>query len=67
MEMSIASLLWSLGMVQSTSDARRLISSGAVEVDGVRLSDPKQVVNVVDLIGKHIRVGKKRFAKLVSE
>lgn len=66
-EMSAASLLLSLGMVQSTSEARRLIVDGAVEIGGVRITDPMLIVNMVDLIGKHVRVGKKRFAKLVSE
>lgn len=66
-EMSAASLLLSLGMVQSTSEARRLIVDGAVEIGGVRITDPMLIVNMADLIGKHVRVGKKRFAKLVSE
>jgi len=66
-EVSVASLLLSLGMVKSTSEARRLITDGAVEFDGVILGDPMLIVSVADLNGKHIRVGKKRFAKLVIE
>lgn len=66
-EMSVASLLLSLGMVQSTSEARRLIVNGAVEIGGVRITEPMLIVNVADLIGKHVQVGKKRFAKLVNE
>lgn len=65
--MSAASLLLSLGMVKSTSEARRLIISGAVEIGGTKITDPMLIVNMVDLIGKHVRVGKKRFAKLVTE
>lgn len=66
-EMSAASLLLSLGMVKSTSEARRLIISGAVEIGGTKITDPMLIINMVDLIGKHVRVGKKRFAKLVTE
>ncbi|MGH7270468.1 MAG: tyrosine--tRNA ligase, partial [Polyangiaceae bacterium] len=60
-------LAWALkqaGLVESTSDARRLIEQGGVEVDSVRVRDPKMVLEP----GREylVRAGSKnrRFARI---
>jgi tyrosyl-tRNA synthetase len=58
----IVKLLTSSGLATSSSEARRLISQGAVEVDGERVSDPE---TLVDLSQERIlKVGKRRFLKV---
>ncbi len=63
----VVELAWALkqaGLVASTSDARRLVEQGGVEVDGNRASDPRAQLA---LGGEYlIRVGSKnrRFARL---
>lgn len=48
----------------SGSEARRMISQGAVRVDGEIVSD--QELDRASLAGKVLRVGKRRFARLVG-
>jgi tyrosyl-tRNA synthetase len=58
----IIKLLTSSGLAASSSEARRLVSQGAVEVDGERVSDPDAQV---DLSNEHIlKVGKRRFLRV---
>ena len=48
-------------LVASTSEGRRLITQGAVKVDGARVSDPKAELPT----GTHlVQVGKLRAARL---
>lgn len=55
----IANLLKNAGLVESTSEAMRLIKQGAVKIDGERLEDPKKIV----LASRHVyQVGKRKFA-----
>jgi tyrosyl-tRNA synthetase len=63
----VAELAWALkqaGLVVSTSEARRLVEQGGVEVDGTRAADPKARLEP----GKEylVRVGSKnrRFARI---
>lgn len=62
---SLASLLVDFDMAKSTSDARRLIQDGAVEIAGERMQNPMEIVVVESLRNKHIKVGKRRFAHLI--
>jgi tyrosyl-tRNA synthetase len=57
------SLLKDLGVVASTSEARRLISQGAVEIDGQKVTQDSAVRLQV---GGIIRVGKHRFLRIVD-
>jgi tyrosyl-tRNA synthetase len=57
------SLLKDLGVVPSTSEARRLISQGAVEIDGQRVVSESAVSLRV---GSIIRVGRHRFLRIVD-
>lgn len=55
-------LLVALEMTSSTSEARRLITQGAVKIDGEKETDPTAQIAPVD--GMIIQVGKRKFAKL---
>ncbi len=60
--------LWKLikqaGWVASTSEARRLIQQGGVEVDGVRATSIEQTTSA----GRHtIRLGKRRINRLIID
>ena len=59
-------LLTETGLANSRSDAERLIKQGAVELDGQVVNDVKRVVtlNPGDLLP--VRVGKKRFLRVVG-
>lgn len=60
----LAILLKTLGLVQSTSEGRRMVGQGAVRLDGeVQSGDPMQPVEQVAAV-RLIQVGKKRFARL---
>lgn len=61
-ELSAIDLLVVLKLVGSKSEAKRLIAEGAVELDGVKVTDPfKNSVLKNDMI---VKVGKHRFVKL---
>ena len=55
-------LLINLKLVTSRSEAKRLITEGAVEVDGVKIKDPQQSINLKN--GTVVKVGKHRLVKL---
>lgn len=58
----IANLLKQANLVESTTEAYRLIASGAVRLDGEKISDRKLVVAPDD---EHVfKVGKRRFARV---
>jgi tyrosyl-tRNA synthetase len=59
-------LLTETGLVSSRSEAERLIKQGAVELDGQVVNDVKRVVtlNPGDLLP--VRVGKKKFLRVVG-
>ena len=61
----IANLLKEAGLVQSTSEALRMVGQGAVRVDGERIEDPRQRCTVGS---SHVyQVGKRRFARIRVE
>jgi len=51
-----------LGLAQSRSDARRLVSQQAVSLDGRRVDDPTVILEAGSYL---IQVGKRRFTRLV--
>jgi len=61
-KLPIANVLQQAGLTLSTSEALRLIHSGAVWIDGVKIKDKQHQI----LIDTHhlYRVGKKRFARI---
>ncbi len=58
----IGKLLVVTGKVKSRSEANRLIEQGAVSIDGKKLTGPTAHIK----IGSIIKVGKRRFAKVVN-
>ena len=59
----IVKLLVDYGFAATNGEARRLITQGGVSIDNNKLTDPKQEVEVET--GMILRVGKRRFAKIV--
>jgi tyrosyl-tRNA synthetase len=62
---SVATLISGLGLAKSNGEARRLMASGAVSLDGDKLSDGFATLTVGELKGRVLRVGKHQFRKLV--
>jgi tyrosyl-tRNA synthetase len=63
--MSIAHVIKSAGLTDSTSDAIRMVQQGAVRVDGEKISDKNiQIESKKTII---LQVGKRRFAKVTLE
>ncbi|MCL0066795.1 tyrosine--tRNA ligase [Thermodesulfovibrionales bacterium] len=53
-----------VGLTPSTSEATRLIKQGAVQIDGVKVTNPDKRLRKGSYL---IKAGKKRFLKVVSE
>ena len=58
----ISKLLVVTGKVKRRSEANRLIEQGAVSIDGKKLTGPTAHIK----IGSIIKVGKRRFAKVIN-
>ncbi|NLC07449.1 MAG: tyrosine--tRNA ligase [Syntrophomonadaceae bacterium] len=58
----IGRLLVVLNLVPSTSEARRLVTQGGVQIDGQRIDDP--AANVLLKEGNVVRAGKRKFARV---
>ncbi len=59
----VCRLLSEAGLVKSNGEARRMISQGAVKLDGAKLADCEQEIEPVgELV---FQVGKRRFARIV--
>lgn len=61
----VVKLLTISKMAKSSSEARRLIQQGAVTLDGERVIDPEKELTIKD--GTILKVGKRRFAKIVGK
>ncbi len=61
----IVGLIVHAGFAKSNGEARRLISQSAVSIDGDKITDVEAVVNPQN--GQILRVGKRRFGKIVLE
>lgn len=60
--LAIANLLKMAGLVETTSEALRMIKQGAVKIDGEKIEDQKLVIAVST---EHVyQVGKRKFAKV---
>ena len=56
-------LLVEIGFASSNSEGRRLVAQGGVHLDGAAVSD--ETMPAADLRGKVLKVGKRKFARLV--
>lgn len=61
-KMWLVRLLCRAGLVPSHSQARRLISAGAVRIDKKQISDPEISITIKE--GMVLQVGKKKFARI---
>ena len=64
-ELPLANLLKDAGLVNSTSEAIRMMKQGAVKIDGEKLEDPALKISVGSTA--IYQVGKRRFAKVTVE
>lgn len=61
---TIIDLLMNANLTKSRSEAKRLVSEGAVELDGARITNPQQQLKLRD--GVIVKVGKHRFVKIIK-
>ena len=66
-EIALPALISKLGMAKSNSEARRLMSSGAVSIDNQKYQDPIQKIHIKEIDNKILRVGKKQFKRLIMK
>ncbi|AQT67393.1 Tyrosine--tRNA ligase [Anaerohalosphaera lusitana] len=62
-EITLAKLLQHCNLVNSGGEAKRMIKQSAVSIDGEKITDPQYPVTPTD--DMIVRVGKRKFAKLV--
>jgi tyrosyl-tRNA synthetase len=63
----LSALLVALVDIKSKSEAERLMKQGAVEIDGERVSDVKQEVDLSQPREFLLRAGKKKFLRIIVE
>lgn len=64
-EMGLLNLISGAGLTDSNSQARRMIKQGAVSIDGEKVTDMRRYVTVSEEAPFVLRVGKRRFARIV--
>jgi tyrosyl-tRNA synthetase len=58
-------LVHRVGLCASSSDARRLIESGGVRIDGQRVIDPHQIFESIEVLrGKVLQIGRTKLIRL---
>jgi tyrosyl-tRNA synthetase len=63
----LATLLAELKLAPSKSEAGRLIEQGGVEIDGVRVDDPRKDLDLSTSAEFLLRAGKKKFLRIIVE
>jgi tyrosyl-tRNA synthetase len=63
---NVVDIIHSAGFVRSKSEARRLVQQGAVKLDGDRIDDVEDEIEVKEGT-KTLQVGKRRFVKLTGQ
>jgi tyrosyl-tRNA synthetase len=63
----LTALLVELHAIASRSEAERLIKQGGVEIDGARVEDPRRDVDLNKPREFLLRVGKKKFLRIIVE
>ncbi|MGH2708853.1 MAG: S4 domain-containing protein, partial [Actinomycetota bacterium] len=64
-EWYLPDLLVKLGLADTKSEARRLVSGGAIRLDGQALTDPNATIPVEALVGRVIQRAKRGFVRLI--
>lgn len=63
--MKLVDLLTNYGLAETKSNARRLIEQGAVNVNGLKLTDVNHVMEITH--GMIFKVGKRKFLKILKQ
>jgi len=63
----LTALLVDLKLISSKSEAERLIKQGGVEIDGVRIDDPRKDIDLSKPAEFLLRAGKKKFVRVVVQ
>lgn len=63
----LTALLVDLKLISSKSEAERLIKQGGVEIDRVRIDDPRKDVDLSKPVEFLLRAGKKKFVRVLVE
>lgn len=58
----IVRLIAKTGLVKSNSEARRLVTAGAIDIEGERITDPEQEIRIEPGKSYRLKIGKRRFA-----
>jgi len=61
----IVNILVNSGLAESKSQARRLLSQGAVKIDDVRIDDVESRLKIKDINDKVIKKGKRFFRRII--
>ena len=64
-EIKLVNLMKDSGVVDSTSDAYRLIKAGAVSMDGLKITDKDKLITGDK--GFVLKIGKRKFMKFVLQ
>jgi len=64
-DMPILDFLCATGLFPSKSEARRMVEQGGIQIDSVKITDPKHVVAVADEY--MVQKGKKTFLKVIKK
>ncbi len=64
-DMPILDFLCATGLFPSKSEARRMVEQGGIQIDSVKITDPKYVVSVADEY--MVQKGKKTFLKVTKK
>lgn len=62
-EINLVDLLVNYKLIDSRSNAKRLIEQGAVEIDGIKLTNPQSKVSIKN--GIILKIGKRKFVKFI--
>jgi tyrosyl-tRNA synthetase len=62
---SLVHLVAGLGLAASNSEARRLVHQGGVRLDGEPVADPDEAFDPIELGGRVLSVGRRRFVRLL--
>lgn len=58
----LAKLIAKTGLIASSSEARRLIIQGGIEVDGIKETNPDKLISFEANQQRRLKIGKKKFA-----
>ncbi len=64
-KIGLLSLMVQSGLSASNGEARRMVQQNAVSIDGEKITDPRAELDLTDLKPFVMKVGKRRFAKIV--